>query len=442
MAIEAENGVKAESVKKLLEQELRIPNYQRPYSWKRETALQLVEDILEAQSDKNRGDSPYVLGTVILHQNGEKLDVVDGQQRLLTLKMILDLIDQEPKFNFSTEQSTDKKQTSPLIVQVWQALRTRLGALGEKTEFKDFINEKCQLVKVVTNDLGEAFRIFDSQNYRGKALAPHDLLKAHHLREMQGESEAMKVATVDKWEQVNDNKLDELFSTYLYRIKRWSRGHSAGKEFTVHDIGLFKGISNSKPLPPYSRYHFSAQQALLLIDALHVEKDEVAKRGLLRSRFQLDAPVIAGRNFFEMTDFMLEELEKLKSEVFDESTQEWGFTKVGKGWKAESRYRYVAQLYVAALLYFTNKFGDENLQEAMHKLFAWAYEPRVRLHRVYIETIDKLARGGDDNTQSAFVLLRNAMSGRDVHEIKTPSPSQYAEGHEKNLFTYVGGGVK
>ena len=40
----------------------------------------------------------------------------------------------------------------------------------------------------MTDDVDEAFRVFDSQNYRGKALAPHDLLKAHHLREMREET--------------------------------------------------------------------------------------------------------------------------------------------------------------------------------------------------------------------------------------------------------------
>lgn len=38
-------------------------------------------------------------------------------------------------------------------------------------------------------DISEAFQFFDSQNARGKALYPHDLLKAYHLREMAGVSE-------------------------------------------------------------------------------------------------------------------------------------------------------------------------------------------------------------------------------------------------------------
>lgn len=36
-----------------------------------------------------------------------------------------------------------------------------------------------------------------------------------------------------------------------------------------------------------------------------------------RSRFQLDAPIIAGRSFFEMVTFMLDELKILEKEVID-----------------------------------------------------------------------------------------------------------------------------
>jgi hypothetical protein len=38
-----------------------------------------------------------------------------------------------------------------------------------------FIEQRCTLVQVVTDDEDEAFRFFDSQNYRGKPLKPHDL---------------------------------------------------------------------------------------------------------------------------------------------------------------------------------------------------------------------------------------------------------------------------
>ena len=426
MAIK-EGDVRAVTAGELLKKNLIIPEYQRPYSWKPETALQLLEDIIEAKVDVGRGDSPYVLGTVILHENGEFFDVVDGQQRLLTLKLIISILsDGEP--------IVGNKELA--IAKAWKELKARLGSLPDKEDLKEFIENRCHLVKVVTDDLGEAFRIFDSQNYRGKPLLPHDLLKAYHLREMKGESEAMQVAIVDKWESSNDGMLDELFSTYLYRIKQWSRGQGATKGFTVHDINLFKGISTRKPLPPVSRYHFTAS-ALDFSTLSFAGGPQVSdKRNSLRSRFQLDSPVIAGRQFFEMAAFMLDELEMLKSEAYDDNNRKWGFTKPGKDWWVESRYRYVAQLYVAALFYFTNKFGNERMEEAKSNLFSWSYAPRVKLLRVYIESIDKVARG-DEGAESAFALLRIATSSRDIRHPSTALPGSARADKDASLLDYL-----
>ena len=64
-----------------------------------------------------------------------------------------------------------------------------------------FFYQKCQVVKVVLYDVSEAFQFFDSQNARGVDLAPHDLLKAFHLREMQNNvSEKKQTKIVETWE--------------------------------------------------------------------------------------------------------------------------------------------------------------------------------------------------------------------------------------------------
>ena len=75
-------------------------------------------------------------------------------------------------------------------------------------------------MKVVIDDVSEAFQFFDSQNARGKDLEPHDLLKAYHLREMNRTStEQERLDTVREWENMEPGKLSDLFSQYLYRIK-------------------------------------------------------------------------------------------------------------------------------------------------------------------------------------------------------------------------------
>ena len=63
MAIK-DTGVSTSSVKDLLLQKLRIPEYQHPYSWRPATALQLMDDLKDAQT-RNQ-DVPYVLGNLAL----------------------------------------------------------------------------------------------------------------------------------------------------------------------------------------------------------------------------------------------------------------------------------------------------------------------------------------------------------------------------------------
>lgn len=69
---------------------LRIPDYQRPYRWTTHNVNELIDDVSEAV---NGGKSNYLIGNIILHKNkdGDKeyFDIVDGQQRLTTLALII-----------------------------------------------------------------------------------------------------------------------------------------------------------------------------------------------------------------------------------------------------------------------------------------------------------------------------------------------------------------
>ena len=413
-------GVSAVSVGTLLEQKLRIPEYQRPYRWSPATALQLLDDLSDAQARSN--DVPYVLGAVILHEQDGWLDVVDGQQRLLTLRMLFAVLKPD------NLQLDGHGEVDTPVLRVWRTLRHRLASLAapEKARLHNFIRTRCQLVRVVTDDVDEAFRVFDSQNYRGKPLAPHDLLKAHHLREMRSESTEIQAAVVKTWESTPDEALNRLFSIFLYRIARWSRGESA-PGFSVHDIGMFKGIARKGALAPFERYHLAAQAATPLLTAW-VAPGASDERDAARSRFQLDAPLVAGRPFFEMVSFMLEELATLEREAKQHA---------GPFDNSRSRYRYVYELFAAALLYYTNKFGNNGLPQARNKLFAWAYALRLEMARVQFASIDNRARGKDDAAASPFVLMRNAVTGQAIQRLTVREPVPYHAEHEKELRTFI-----
>src|SRR5690606_24771491 len=72
------------SVSKLLQYpNLTIPFYQRPYKWTTKNVIQLVDDII-----LHKNKSSYRLVTIVIHEEKNKLNIVDGQQRTVTLILI------------------------------------------------------------------------------------------------------------------------------------------------------------------------------------------------------------------------------------------------------------------------------------------------------------------------------------------------------------------
>lgn len=80
--------IKLSKVKDILEMSLTVPNYQRPYKWQAQHVNQLLDDIIYHRNKNN-----YRLGTIVLYQNNSQLEIVDGQQRLLTLTLLCSLLD-------------------------------------------------------------------------------------------------------------------------------------------------------------------------------------------------------------------------------------------------------------------------------------------------------------------------------------------------------------
>jgi len=76
---------------------LRLPDYQRGYCWERKQIESLLESIWDFWDNKD-GNPTLHLGTVVLHLHGSKengetvLDVVDGQQRLVTLSILFHVL--------------------------------------------------------------------------------------------------------------------------------------------------------------------------------------------------------------------------------------------------------------------------------------------------------------------------------------------------------------
>mgnify|MGYP002868436110 CR=1 FL=1 len=181
------------SVKDLLQEPLRIPNYQRPYKWTTESANTLFSDMYSAFC---KGLPEYRIGSVVLHFENNSFNIVDGQQRLTTLSILLyvfskcDEVIAPSEYETMTKllmaENTFDENSEKAIIDNYTVLTQKCREFDKETlsAFANYVLNSCTLVKIVTESEQDAFQFFDSQNSRGKALAPHDLLKSYHLREV------------------------------------------------------------------------------------------------------------------------------------------------------------------------------------------------------------------------------------------------------------------
>jgi len=74
-----------------IEEQYIIPSYQRPYSWEYDQCFQLYNDLLSAFASRQ----DYFIGNIIIakaENNKESLEVVDGQQRLITILLLFKVL--------------------------------------------------------------------------------------------------------------------------------------------------------------------------------------------------------------------------------------------------------------------------------------------------------------------------------------------------------------
>ena len=367
---------------------LTIPDYQRPYKWTAKNANQLFDDIEEAMKSNKE---TYRVGTLILHKNNGKYDIVDGQQRVITFSLLLDCLGQHPEF---LQQSvSDNSYNFHNILNNHRALERRITKFykedKDKRNLTGYVSDHCELIIVITDDLSEAFQFFDSQNARGKKLYPHDLLKAYHLREMSDVSVSETETIVKMWEDLNQRELANLFNEYLYRLKEWIKGNRP-TELTEHNIDLFKGIT-SKDHYPYAQYFKGAFAFADELNHTHIP----FVTGLQKiSPFQINAPIIAGKPFFEYAKHYFDIL----ADIQNNDKYEGYFINDNEIVKTLDQRKYkngvgngiTRKMFDTAILLYVDRFCPaipakadiECLDQFVVFAFIWAYSMRAQYRNV------------------------------------------------------------
>ena len=398
----------------LKEGNLRIPSYQRPYKWNRKHIRNLFYDLRDAMGKKE-----YQIGSVILHENDGYLDIVDGQQRLISISLFLHLLDDLENYK-GAEQLLSSAVFGELSCyhasenyNEWENL-TQLVGENQAKDICNFLLENCS-VSVITmpkKRLSEAFQLFDSQNNRGKSLEPHDLLKAYHLRKQDSEDERI----VEKWEQFVEDKdlsLKELFDKHLFRMRRWSRGetgltnkrYGSYLRFTEDFIDDFKGVDLNQNFPYLELYR-------------HIENLPMS----------ITMPIIDGSKFFEYIESAHETVKNHKDflneqlGISNESEEEGQNLAYPEGMlniynSSKGRYLKCHNIFLNICSLFADRFGKEELsKEIVETLFIWSYYPRVKSKAIYDATVGNYAAGGrfrQKEVQKLFQLLSHAVTPND-----------------------------
>lgn len=431
------------SVSELLQQPaLAIPVYQRPYKWTQQHLNALLDDI-KRHSDK----SAYRLGSVVFHAHSdndsssiEQLDIVDGQQRTLTLMLLVQAIFavrfgglirqdvkealerlREPIKSFLERQRFGSEISEYNLHQNFMAAKRAVSRPDFSEHIIDFLLKRCQVVTFVLQDVSEAFQFFDSQNARGRDLEPHDLLKAFHLREFSHDENQLKAQSVGHWESLASEELAHLFANYLFRIRRWAQGQHA-QYFGKAQVDVFKGVNLEQTgLYPYVE---SLRIAHHFVDQYNQDYQRKIDHQRMCFPFHLDQMVINGRRFFEMTshyqqkiacivnderDSQKQSVSHLFGSVLDERAREILDTLNTYSTRTRTGDQYIRNLFDCGLIFYLDKFGTHQVSQAIEKLFIWAYRCRLQMQVVQLATMDNYAL-----EHNVFERIKQAVKPSDV----------------------------
>lgn len=275
----------------------KVPPYQREYSWLKDEVSEFWNDLKDSL---NRSESSYFLGLVILTEDEGTKQVVDGQQRLLTITLLAaaiyhEAISRERKalaeriqadflrsINYETDETdprvtlSDKSDNETLqaILETGKAhkplaleedslsarmndaflfLRESLKKDLAQDPFKrlgawtDFITNKVYFAVFVHPDSASAYRVFEIINTRGKELTTADLLKNYVLSQT---PKQMQEERYRQWRSIANQLSDpgsNSFVQYIRHVVTVQGGHILPKD--LYDFLALRTQSTNRTPP-------------------------------------------------------------------------------------------------------------------------------------------------------------------------------------------------
>lgn len=197
-----------------------IPSYQRGYRWKSRQVSQLIDDI---DSFSPTESTPfYFLQALAVAKDIEnnRVNVVDGQQRLTTLKLILGEESGELPIDYAREanEALDKHFMS----MAQKVIEEKLGETGteRRTEFCKKIKERCRFLYYEV-DIDKELSTFYQLNSGKIPAKDSELVKCVMLTLGNDESSDITNARAGEWDEIERKLNDNSFFSFCTPRDTW-----------------------------------------------------------------------------------------------------------------------------------------------------------------------------------------------------------------------------
>lgn len=208
-----------------------LPSYQRSYCWDPPTAISFLESVFP----QSLSSSSHI-GTIVFYLNQEKnsLEIIDGQQRLLTLWLLYE-INQRSK-NLKDEQSFFYKLGSMLRESKNFLTKTQLAKNYKsiKNHFENFCKNCDECLKVdpevsiyFFDDFDKARKYYIRSNTLGVALTPGQLVKAYHYSIIKkNASQMVQEDNSEESEKTSKKPESEQYADPRFIVEAWRLGYT------------------------------------------------------------------------------------------------------------------------------------------------------------------------------------------------------------------------
>lgn len=241
-----ENKIELKKVSELLEKKYFIPSYQRGYRWTEQQVKDLLNDVNEFQPEKNKDadeETWYCLQPLVVAQmkperksecglvDGEDwYEVVDGQQRLTTIFIILNLLDPESGLSLKY-QTRPESETFLLNIKneqgdsnidfhfMLEAKKTVEQWSENKLNLVKKLKENCKVIWYKTDD--NAYDVFKRLNSGKISLSNAELVKALLLKDdnfVGLDDDALKLKRLEmagEWDRMEQTLHDDSFWYFI-----------------------------------------------------------------------------------------------------------------------------------------------------------------------------------------------------------------------------------